>query len=246
MRLGAYPLVAGLLVAAGCGPAPRGSRTEAPNVELAPTPRADRHHRSFGERELVVFCDPELRREVDVLFEIVAELHGQGAALDEGLRVHAGWTTLVLERKEGELVFAEPDYEAADPESATRTEISASLRMLRDQTEILTRIGHQGEDVNFDQHVLMSRGALEQSKVYLVRVASPGGRLTGWRIAPTEEQEGEMEVDSIPLYEVYKKRPALVSAMLLPVGYMAFFEGENIEVIVDPDDQPIWSRTEAV
>jgi hypothetical protein len=246
MRLGVYAVAVGLLATFACGPAPHGTKTEAPNVELAPEPREDRHQRSFGEQQLVAFCDPELRKEVDVLFELVGQLHAQGAELKEGLRVHAGWTTLVLERAEGELVFAEPDYDATDPEAATRTEISASLRMLREQTEVLTRIGHRGEDVNFDQHVLMSRGALETPKVYLVRVASPGGRLTGWRIAPTDEQEGEMEVDSVPLHVVYKQRPALVRAMLLPVGYMAFFEGEDIEVIVDPQDQPIWSRAEPV
>ena len=144
------------------------------------------------------------------------------------------------------LVFQEPDYDAENPESAMRDDISASVRMLSEQTEVLARIGMQGQDVNFDEHVLLTKGALELDKVYLVRVASPGGRVTGWRIAGTEDEEGEMEIDSVPLYEVFRRRPALVRAMLLPVGFMVFFEGDRIQVIVDPNDEPVWERVQEV
>jgi hypothetical protein len=236
------------LAATGCDG--RGTRhPDAPNVEIAAEPpkaRDDRHARMIGNRDVIAYCDPSLRREVGVLFDMVEAMADQGAEVVAGMRVHAGWTTLSLVEKDGELVFQEPDYDATEPETAWRLDVSASLRMLVDQTEILTRIGLPGEQINFDQHVLVVHGTLEMEQVYLVRVASPGGRMTGWRVAPTEDQEGEMEIDSIPLYELYRKRPALVRAMLLPVGYMAFFTGDDIDVIVDPDDQPVWERVERV
>lgn len=222
---------------------------DAPNVELAPTPpppREDRHARTIGERDVVAYCDPGLGREVGILFDIIQDMVDQGAKVAAGLRVHAGWTTLSLVEEGGELVFQEPDYDAKEPETAMRLDVTASLRMLVDQTEILARVGLAGQDINFDQHVLMVHGTMDMEKVYLVRVESPGGRMTGWRVAPTEDQEGEMEIDSIPLYELYRKRPGLVRAMLLPVGYMAFFTGDEIDVIVDPEDHPVWERVERV
>lgn len=211
------------------------------NVQVV-EPREDRWSTTVGQQMVVVYAAPRLRAEVELLFEYLAMLSQKGLDLAPGYRLHFGWTTLTLTEQQGEFVFYEPDYDAIDPEGSTREDISASLDVLTDQNAVLLKARQRPAPVNFDQHVLVSRGALEASEVYLVRVESPGARLTGWRIAPTEGDVAAAEVDSLPVHEVYKRRPDLLSAMLLPPGFMAFYDAEGLQVLVDGQDEPVWVR----
>lgn len=212
------------------------------NVEVEAPPREDRFVRIYGETSVIAYCDPYLEPVVEHVFDLLAELHGQGAVMHAGQRFPMGWTTLFLEvDPKGELVLREPDYSAPDPEIATRPDISASLAMLARQLLVLANVDETGQAVNYDQHVLTVRGALEEEDVYLVRVESPGGRLTGWRIAPTEERPVE-EVDSLPVHEILRRRPELVEAMTLPPGYMAFYEGKDLAIIVDAKNEAVWRK----
>jgi len=211
------------------------------NVQVVET-RDDRWATMVGEDTIVVYAAPRLRAQVELLFDYLAELNSKGLEMDPGYRLHFGWTTLTLTEQRGEFVFHEPDYDAADPEGATREDISATLDVFTSQHAVLMLAQRRPEPVNFDQHVLVSRGALEQSDVYLVRVQSPGSRLTGWRIAPTEGDVSAAEVDSMPVHALYKQRPDLLAAMLLPAGFMAFFDADGLGVIVDEHNQPVWKR----
>ena len=38
----------------------------------------------------------------------------------------------------------------------------------------------------------------------------------------------DSETESIPVYAILRARPALLDAMLLPPGYMAFFSGDTL------------------
>lgn len=212
------------------------------NVEIEGPPREDRFVRIYGETSVVAYCNPDLEPVVEHVFDLLAEIHGQGGTMHAGQRFPVGWTTLYLEPDpRGELVLREPDYSAPDPELVTRPDISASLAMLARQLLVLAKAQETGQSVNYDQHVLTVRGALDEADVYLVRVESPGGRLTGWRIAPTAERPVE-EVDSLPVHEVLRRRPELVEAMTLPPGYMAFYEGKDLAIIVDAKNEAVWRK----
>ena len=222
----------------------KGANTRSPNVEVVEE-REDRWARLVGENLMVAYCSPELRGEVDALFELLLVMSLQGMELQDGSRVPLGWTTLVVGREGEDLVLFEPDYEAEDPESTTRADVSATLRILSRQLRVAARIEVRPQPVNFDQHVLMVKGSLDVDNVYMLRVESPGARLSGWRLHPTEGDHGDAELESLPIYEVYRRRPELVEAMLLPPGYMAFFGGKQLQVLVDGDDQPVWQREQS-
>ena len=110
--------------------------------------------------------------------------------------------------------------------------------------EWLLRAGVAPNSVNYDQHVLVARGALDNPQVFWVRVDSPGGRLTGWRLAPMDLGEGELEVDSLPVHEIWRKRPALLQTLLLPAGWMAYYEGDEVVALVNPSNQMVWPEPE--
>jgi hypothetical protein len=220
---------------------------EAPTKDPAPIVRhADGEHAMpYGERTIYVYADPALAPEVARLFALLEDLRSEQVPIDATTRLPIGWTTLsfAVEGERGErLVVQEPDYEN-QPETHTRQDISVSLATLARQRAVLEHAGVAGQPINFDEHVLAIRGALELEEVFLLRVDSPGGRMSGWRLSPTEGFEPGSETESIPVYAILEQRPTLVDAMLLPPGYVAFYSGAALTTIMNESDEVVWDWT---
>jgi hypothetical protein len=207
--------------------------------------REDEHVMAYGDRQIYVYADPSLAHEVERLFALFGDLEAEQVPLDRNTRLPIGWTTLsfAVEGERGErLVVLEPDY-ANQPETRTRQDISVSLATLARQRAVLEHAGVAGQPINFDEHVLAIRGSLALEEVFLLRVESPGGRMTGWRLSPTEGIPEDSETESLPVYAILEARPALLDAMLLPPGYMAFYSGNTLTTIVNENDEVVWDWT---
>jgi hypothetical protein len=245
-----WPLLGALLLTSACRP----PATLSEDPSAAPgTPREPgisvttpgEWTMPYGSQTLHVYADPSLAPEVARLFSLFEDLAAERVPLNLDTRLPIGWTTLsfAVEGDRGErLVVREPDY-ADRPETQTRPDISVSLATLARQRLVLEHAGVAGAAIGFDQHVLTITGSLVLDEVFLLRVESPGGRMTGWRLSPTEGIAEDSQTESIPVYEVLAARPALLDAMLLPPGYMAFYEGDTLTTIVNESDEVVWDRT---
>ncbi len=219
----------------------------AASVEPTPVPtpaptRDNEHVMAYGERTIHVFADPSLEPEVARLFALFTDLANEQVPLDRTTRLPVGWTTLSFALDGSRLIVEEPDYEN-QPETHTRQDISVSLATLARQRAVLEHAGVAGQPVNFDQHVLAVEGVLELDELFLLRVESPGGRMTGWRLSPTDGIAEDAEIESLPVYAILAARPALLDAMLLPAGYMAFYSGDTLTTIVNERDEVVWDWT---
>lgn len=193
----------------------------------------------YGEQTIYVYADPALGTEVDRLFLLFEDLLAESVPLTADTRLPIGWTTLSFAADHDRLIVEEPDY-ANDPEANTRPDISRSLATLARQRAVLQQVGVPGEAIDFDQHVLTITGVLEREEVMLVRVESPGGRMTGWRLTPAEGIEEADEIESLPVYMIFNARPELLDAMLLPAGYLALYSGARLTTIVNVDNEIVW------
>jgi hypothetical protein len=230
-----------------CGPQtttrnPQAGASDA-GAEPGLDPASGREHvLPYGARTVYAYADKTLDHEVARLFSLLEDLRSEGATVGPDTRLPIGWTTLsfAVEGQNGErLVVEEPDY-ANHPETQTRQDISVSLATLARQRGVLERAKVAGEAINFDQHVLTIRGVLEIEEVLLLRVESPGGRLTGWRLTPTAGIVEADELESLPVYAILEARPALLDAMLLPAGFMASYVGDQLMAIVNERDEVVW------
>jgi hypothetical protein len=233
--------VLGLVASFGCK---RSAHTEEPKNELEPPSVAAQqndgaHEFAYGNQTIHVQADPSLDGEVDRLFEVFATMRDEAFVIRDGGELPIGWTRLRFEVDGARIQVLEPDYDG-DPEHDSRPDITVSLATLARQRAVLNLAGVAGAPIDFDRHVLTVRGALEQDEVFLLRVESPGGRMTGWRLSPTAGMLPEDEVDSIPVHEILRARPELLDAMLLPPGYMAFYAGERLVTLVDERDEVVW------
>ena len=206
--------------------------------DTAPT-RDGEHVMRYDDRDIYVYADPELGREVERLFLLFEDLRAEAVPLSTSTRLPIGWTTLSFVVEDGRLIVEEPDYDN-EPESHTRRDISVSLSTLARQRAVLERVGIQGEAINFDQHVLTIRGVLDRDEIMMVRVESPGGRMTGWRMTPAEGIAEADEIESLPVYAILSQRPELLDAMLLPAGYLALYSGPQITTIVNERNEIVW------
>jgi hypothetical protein len=212
--------------------------------------RAENEHlRRIGDQALLVTADPELEFELQHLVDLLWQMHSDGARIYDGQILALGWTTVWFRAERGPeggeyFVIASPDY-GDETGQARKDDLSDTLRVLAAQRPWLRLTGVSAEPVDFDQHLLVVRGALETEQVFLVRVESPGGRMTGWRLAPVDLEHASAEVDSIPVHEVWRKRPELLQTMLFPAGWMAYYDREQLVTLVDPSDQVAWSAAEA-
>ena len=246
---GAPLLVGALLLASACRPSATLSEPEpaAAGEASGAGSSADAGEWAipYGAQTLVVHADPSLAGEVARLLELFEELAARQVPITATTRIPIGWTTLsfAVEGERGErLVVLEPDY-AGRPEAQTRPDVSVSLATLARQRAVLEAAGVAGEAIDFDQHVLTITGSLDLDEVFLLRVESPGGRMTGWRLSPTEGIPEGAETESIPVHAILAARPSLLDAMLLPPGYMAFYSGDALTTIVNERDEVVWDRS---
>ncbi|WP_106092052.1 immunity protein Imm33 domain-containing protein [Enhygromyxa salina] len=194
---------------------------------------------AYGAQTIYVHADPALGGEVERLLLLFGDLLAESVPLTAKTRLPIGWTTLTFAADQDRLVVEEPDYDN-DPEANTRPDISVSLATLARQRAVLEQVGVPGEAIDFDQHVLTVTGVLERDEVMLVRVESPGGRLTGWRLTPAEGLEEADEVESVPVHVIFNARPELLDAMLLPPGYLALYGGGRLTTIVNEANEIVW------
>jgi hypothetical protein len=236
-----------VLAAAGIACGPKLTKVTVVEPAAPAVPPDWIHEQAFGvETPTVVriVADPALGPEVATLFAGLDEILDSGAVLQDGTWLPIGWTTLRLDDREGVLVMSEPNYDD-DPEHARRQDVSQSLRVLGAQWSLLNLVAQPLTPVNFDQHVLIGGDALTNASVFLMRVPSPGGRLSGWRLAPSSwDGSDELEVDSIPLYQLMHERPALMAALLLPAGTMAYFNDDAVSLVLDADDRVLYRAPE--
>lgn len=244
LRRVASPLVVLLALACSRG-ATEGPAAPAEDPAGEPSPGADPgltagdHAFAYGNQTIYVHADPSLEGEVERLFEVFATMRDESFVIRDGGELPIGWTTLRFAVEGSRITVLEPDYDG-DPERDSRADISVSLATLARARAVLGLAAVAGEPIDFDRHVLAVRGALDQREVFLVRVASPGGRMTGWRLSPTAGMQPEDEVESLPVHAILRARPELVEAMLLPAGFMAFFDGERLITLVDGQDAVVW------
>jgi hypothetical protein len=231
----------------GCKPAPLVEPVGVEATVLDPAGdhadgRAGEFVMPYGDQTIYVYADPALSGEVERLFALFGDLLAESVPLSATTRLPIGWTTLSFAADHERLIVEEPDY-ANDPEANTHPDISISLAILARQRAVLEQVGVPGEAIDFDQHVLTITGVLEREEVMLVRVESPGGRMTGWRLTPAEGIEDADEIESLPVYTIFNARPELLDAMLLPPGYLALYSGARLTTIVNEANEIVWDWT---
>jgi hypothetical protein len=199
---------------------------------------------SKASKPVEVRCEDNLREQGQWLADTIAEFEARGRALDDGVAVQVGWTTFVLRQQpEGSLRVCEPDY-AADPFKTLRPEVTTSLTVLVAQMDLVRAMLTEPMPCRFDQKLVVRKGALDEARIFANR-QPPNGDDSGWYIGPAHDGRPAPppkaeDLESMRLYQLLQRRPAILYAMALPPGYTVVWNGHTIEALADPQGQNQW------
>lgn len=206
-----------------------------------------------ASKPVEVRCEDNLREQGQWLADTVAEFESRGRGLGDGVTVEVGWTTFVLRAQpDGSLRVCEPDYDT-DPFKTLRPEVTTSLTILAAQIDLVRAISLRNSlnleavPCHFDQKVVVRKGVLGEARVFANR-QQPSREDSGWYIGPAHDGNAAAppkaeDLESLRLYQLLKRRPTILYALALPVGYTVVWNGHNIEALADPKGRNLWHQT---
>ena len=197
----------------------------------------DMQHRRQIENVVVLLeCNGRNSDLGESVLEKLRELDAAGPHLHAGSQIQFGWSILTL-RPEGEgLRVCEPDY-LGDILQLKPT-VDVTLDILRQQVPLLRAVGEDGVDARYDQELAANPEAFATDDVFLKRDAPEFSEDTGWflgKLTDLETARPADDLESVHVYELLRRRPALMAILALPQGYLAIIRGETIAAVFDPN-----------
>lgn len=198
--------------------------------------------KSIAHRLLTLSCHGDLDHQGQWLLDLIASRDQAGPGLASGTTVQVGWSVLTLAATaNGVLEVREPAFDT-DPLTATRAEVSTTLRILAAQTNLLRRVGSEGLAARFDDKVVVQKGCLAEPGIYAQR-SEPTPGDSGWYVglADGPAAAGAEDLEAIRLYQLLVLRPHLLAAMALPVDWICVWQGDELRGIADDRNQERWA-----
>jgi hypothetical protein len=179
-----------------------------------------------------------MRLQAQWLLGVLGKLGSGASALRDGCRIDVGWSVITLRSIHGNLYVHEPDY-SSDPFTQLRNDVTATLRVMAEQNDLVAVVHVSGVPARFDQKIVLSTGTLEIDHVYLERSGEITPNDSGWYIGPVDEDRSQLE--AIYVYQLLDTRPDLLRFLVLPKGCLVVLSGVQIESIVDGRNEDLWS-----
>jgi hypothetical protein len=202
--------------------------------------------RRVDDEVVTIECDASLEDAAGDVLETLRRLARSGTKLRDGYRMRFGWSVLTLRAEDGGFRVCEPRF-SGDPRTELSPTLDTTLAVLVAQVHWLRRLGVQGEDVVFDQQVVLAEGALDASEIFALRGSPTSEADTGWSVAsvPAEDEAvGQRGLTALPVHRLVDAAPDLLPILTLPEGYLVtLHEGEVVE-ITDPQGEVRWAGAE--
>jgi hypothetical protein len=180
----------------------------------------------IADSTVALRCDASCQEHGEWVLASLAERAESGWTPRGGLRIEFGWSVLSLIGQNNTYVVHEPDFDN-DPTSWVRDEVTTSLLVQADMLGIAAAVDVEPVFPNFADRVLVKEGWLEAHKVSLFRGIDPRLAESKWMINHDDADEAT-PTDTIRVFELLKLRRSLLSALALPPGYLAVFEGDQM------------------
>jgi hypothetical protein len=189
-------------------------------------------------------CAEELAAQGEYFADVISKHATQQGGLAEGATFQVGWSVWKLVPTRGTLELHEPDY-SGNPFLNFRSNISASLKVLLAQNEIVQKTHANPCTARFDDKIVLRKGCLTQDRLYMER-STPADGDSGWYISRAGEHSNPEvnELESIYSFQLLSLRPSLLSCLLLPPGWLVVWNGDKIEAVVNAQDETILSEVQ--
>jgi hypothetical protein len=191
--------------------------------------------RTINNYKLQVVCEDDYAQMAENVLDVFEKLAVGGKVPVDGMQVRFGWSMLRLQGNEQVLQVTEPDFENW-PAQNWNNNLNTTFSVLSAQTTLLHRLKIEGEDVYFDQAVILARNVLEQSDIFMRRTLTTLSGDSGWLVGSLNnpgELSDDSKIEALQIARLLTVKPELLTALILPVGYIAVFSDGELAQVMD-------------
>ncbi len=200
--------------------------------------------KSLSSIPVRVHFDDGLEVEAAALLDLLARQHADGLVLAPGLRLRVGWTFLVLQETDGELVVCEPDY-TGNPFQQLRSDVSTFLRVTASHQWLAAMLGVTPTEASFQDKIIYAAGVFDAKRLYAERLPPNAEKNdSGWFYGYRDDDgdNSPQNLRAAGLYELLLRKPILMQTTVLPAGCLVILEDDRIQDIVGADNQSLPRR----
>jgi hypothetical protein len=201
--------------------------------------------KKIGQITLVANCHANFAPQVKAFLSLIDNLFSKSGNLGDGVKIQIGWVIFTLIEKEiNKLLVCQPDFEGDPLSGELDEEITTSLYVLKWQAALLAELKLEKKECNtlFYQKIIIQKGCLDEKELSVYRNEPGFEGDSGWFISSRTGSEMVFQTDdleSIYVYQLLNLRPSLLEVLVLPVGYLIGFTGNEITVIFNDKKQMI-------
>lgn len=189
-------------------------------------------------------CREEWRPTADFLVGILLEEEQAGNVLADGSIIQIGWSFYKFEQQGPELRMVTFDY-VGDPFSATEEDLSLSMRIFHEQTELLeaSKVRDQAVTTSFQDSLLVKRTAMKAPTVYLQRLEPMVEGDSGWYMGVVGEEGSQDPKDYVRIhtYQLLSFCEAALALMPMPLGTIGLFQRGQLVEVVDQENHTLYA-----
>jgi len=181
--------------------------------------------------------------QVQILFKVLEKIPSE--KIKNGYSIEIGFSVFSLVEREKGYCIVVPDY-MKNPFSDKTEDLTIALWVQLEQTDLLRLCNLEGESVRFDDKLVVAKNVLQEKYISLQRYSDLGKDASGWCVESVVYGEDKKfqgvptnDYETIFAYHLLKFRPALLKALALPYEYIAVFDGETINAILNGQNENI-------
>ncbi|MBB6716534.1 immunity protein Imm33 domain-containing protein [Clostridium gasigenes] len=198
--------------------------------------------KNINEKLFIVNVESYLKEQAETLLEIISKI--ESSKFKNDFRIQIGWTIFtLLEVDEGFIILA-PDY-SKNPLTDNTDDLTIALWIQLEQGTLLNKLKLIGELISFRDKIICTKGVLKEDNIYLERNGECEKGDSGWYIGPVDEANSNGELEAYYAYQIIKIRPSIIQTLVLPSGYMAVFNKDKLEAVLDENDIDILKKYNA-
>ena len=189
--------------------------------------------KNINEKLFIVNVESYLKEQAEALLEIISKVELN--KLNNNFKIQVGWTIFTLvEVNEGFIIVA-PDY-SKNPLTDNTDDLTVALWIQLEQGILLNKLKLTGELISFQDKIICTKDVLKLDNIYLERNVEHEKGDSGWYIGPVDESISHEELEAYYAYQIIKIRPSIIQTLALPSGYMAVFNKDKLEAVLDEND----------
>ena len=181
----------------------------------------------------IVTVESYLKEQAEGLLNIISKTEFN--KFKDNFTIQIGFTIFILKEVEEGFIILSPDY-SKNPLTNITEDLTTALCIQLEQVTFLKKLNLVGETISFQDKVICAKGVLEVDNIYLERSGECEKGDSGWYIGPVDESKENEELEAYYAYEIIRKRPSITKVLALPSKYMAVFNKDRLEAVLDEND----------